>query len=235
MKAAEAVRKTPAQEHDWKVISPFWVREWQLADEHTRGNGLAGLMNLLQVACTGLAMELTSTHSNVSPRDVDDGWSIIVDFPYSVWGPTGRFIGGGWKYKLQKHILRRKWDCRYFNILLLDEFQESKSDFDAPYLSRCRSYGGSMLCATQTVHAEYGLENHHKADMLMANFYTHVYCQTDPATEEAALKKLGQRREVFVITTYQPGADVSGRGWPRSASQPISLIMFVASSMLRSA
>lgn len=195
MLRAKAARKTAAEVHNWNVIAPFWGREWQEADERTRGNGLSGGNNLMQSACTGLAMALTSMDSNAFPGDVEDGINLIIDLPYTTYQETGRFVGGGWLLKIQRHLLRRDWDGRYFCILVRDEFQASKSDWDAPFMAQCRSHGASMMVASQTSHSLYGTENEHKSDALMSNFYTNAYCQVDPDTEAQALKKLGQRLE----------------------------------------
>ncbi len=211
MMTAAAKTKTPMQASDWKVFADYWSKEWLLGDERTRGNIIAGCMNVTHAATTGLAREMTGTVNNVSPRMIDDGYSFLIHLPFSVYGPTGRFVAGGLKYKIQRHILKRKWNpTGYFNVLLLDEYQESCTDFDATYLSQCRSHGGCMLALTQTVHAEFGRmgghAGHHRVSQLQSNFGTHYYFLSDPATAKAASELLGMRREIF-ITASIPGGD----------------------------
>jgi hypothetical protein len=137
---------------------------------------------------------------------------VLVNFPFSEYGPTGRHIAGGWKYLAQKHILRRHWKPgEFFNALFLDEFQESVTEMDARYLAQCRSHGGAMFALTQTIHSEYGSidghAGHHKADQLLANFGCHIYHLVDAKTAQFASELLGQRRELFINTSIQLGKE----------------------------
>jgi hypothetical protein len=213
MLAADHRRKTEIEAHDFHVVSDYWANEYVNFDPEPRGNILAGVMNTLHTASTGLARLITSTHTDITPAVFDDGYSVLIDFPYSEFGPTGRYIAGGWKHLTQKHILRRKWKPpAYYNVIICDEFQESVTEMDARYLAQCRSHGGAMLCLTQTIHSEYGSiggahQGHHKADSLLANFGTHIYHTVDPKTAQFASDLLGQRRELFINTTMQPNGD----------------------------
>jgi hypothetical protein len=95
-------------------------------------------------------------------------------------------------------------ESRYFNVMLLDEYQESATELDARYLAQCRSHGGCLFCLTQTVHSEYAAMGHtkHRADQLLSNFGTHIYHTVDAATAKFASELLGQRKER--TTTYSP-------------------------------
>lgn len=216
MMAAEKRAKTPVESHDYQVFRNFWGREFVNMDDRTRSNGLAGVTGTLHTAVTGLCRQMTSTGSNVSPRMVDDGYSFFINFPISTYGPTGRYINAGWKYKIQKHILRRTWDTAgYFNVLFCDEFQESMTSLDANYLLQARSHGGCLVALTQTIHSEYsqlgGQAGQHKADMLIGNYGLHIYHLSDPKTAQYASDLLGQRREIFVgVTPGTPRATFGG-------------------------
>jgi hypothetical protein len=156
---------------------------------------------------------MCATDTTITPRALDEGVSILINFPFSTYGPTGRFIAGDWKYRVQKHILRRKWrPGNYWNVMLLDEYQESATGFDPRYLSMCRSHGGCMFCLTQTIHSEYaaigGQAGTHRADQLLSNFGTHIYHLCDPKTAKYASDLLGYYRETFVNVSPRPAPDI---------------------------
>ena len=202
MEGAWNKKKDAIQEADFALVKDFWQSEFVLMDEKPRSSGLAGVMNTAHTFNTGLVKLMCSTETNVSPAVLDQGVSILINFPFSSYGPTGRFIAGGWKYKLQKHILRRQWKpADFWNVLVLDEYQESATEMDARYLAQCRSHGGAMFCLTQTVNSEYaamGGKGQHRADQLLSNFGHHIYHISDPATAKFASSLLDQRRETFV-------------------------------------
>ena len=204
MDAAFKKTKTTIEERDFRLASAFWSSEFPQMDDKPRSSGLAGVFNTVHTFNTGLVSEICSTKTTVSPQVFEKGASILVNFPFAQYGPSGRFIAGGIKYLAQKHILRRKWNPKgYFNVLHCDEFQECVTEFDSRYLAQCRSHGGSMLTLTQTVHSEYsgmggGGASRHKVDALSSNYGTHVYHLCDPATAEKASGLLGQRLEAVV-------------------------------------
>jgi hypothetical protein len=215
MEKAVARSKTRIEAADYEVIKAFWSKEFPLMDDKPRSSGLAGVMNTLHNACTGLAYDMTSTESTVSPRMIDDGYSFLINMPFSIYGPTGRYVSAGWKYKLQKHILRRKWKpSEIFFMMMCDEYQESVTDFDPRFLAQSRSHGGCMFTLTQTVHSEYSqVGNQHKVDALTSNFGTHIYHLCDPKTAKAASDQIGQRLETII--------DVS----PESVIDPLDTLL----------
>ncbi len=220
MKAAWEKKKSDTDQANFTLAQDFFQSEFVLMDDKPRSSGLAGVMNTAHVFNTGLVWRMCSTDTNVTPAVLDQGVSILINFPFSNYGPTGRFIAGGWKYLCQKHILRRKWNPNgYFNVMVLDEYQESATELDARYLAQCRSHGGSLFCLTQTVHSEYaamGGNGHHRADQLLSNFGTHIYHLSDPATAKFGSSLLDNRRETFISFSPRPresyGDDIFGQG-----------------------
>jgi hypothetical protein len=199
------------------VFRDFWGKEWPLLDEKPKSSGMAGVMGTLHAACTGLCREMTSTFTNASPRMVDEGYSFFINLPFSSEGATGRYIAGGWKYKLQKHILRRRWNPEgYFTVLWCDEFQESMTSFDANFLVQCRSHGGGLIALTQTIHSEFsqmgGDAGQHKANMLLGNFGLHIFHLSDPTSAQFASSLLGQYERSKISfsppETRTPKADI---------------------------
>ncbi len=212
MQAAYAREKTDIERYDFDVIKDLWTNEFPNMDDKPRSSGLAGIMNTLSTFNTGLVRLMCSTETNITPAALDEGVSILLNYPFIQCGPTGRFNAGGWKYMCQKHILRRHWKPGdYWNVLICDEFQESVTEFDPRYLAMCRSHGGCLFALTQTIHSEYGQmgggAGQHKADALLSNFGLHVYHTSDPKTAAFAASLLGQRRETFA--NYTPNSDLS--------------------------
>lgn len=190
--------------HDFDNVRSFFTNEFVHLDEKPKTGAISGLMNTAHVFCTGLAYDACATETTASPSIIDKGESIVVNYPFSIHGPTGRFVVGGWFYKLQKHILRRKFGTdSYFNVAVLDEYQECVTEHDATYLAQCRSHGGCLFTLTQTTHSEHsamggGHASHHKVGALTGNFGYHVFCQADAATAKAASEMLGMRLETFI-------------------------------------
>lgn len=214
MQAAAARPKTTIEQNDWEVVLAFWSNEFIHMDEKPRSSGLSGVMNTMHAGCTGLARELTGTTSDFTPAAIDNGASILVQMPVAQYGPTGRYVAGGLMHLLQRHVLARRWEPGgYFNVLVCDEFQESVTEECGRYIAMCRSHGGCMLTATQTVHSEYGRmpghAGHHKADALRSNYGLHIFHLVDPDTAEAASKLLGQRLQV----TYSGGSPDCSDAW----------------------
>jgi TraM recognition site of TraD and TraG len=205
--------KNRIEEADYKLLESFWTKEFPTMDDKPRSSGLAGVMNTLHTFNTGLVRDICSTGTTITPAVMEQGVSVIVNFPVSEDGPTGRFIAGGFKYLWQKHVLRRHWNQQFFNVMVLDEYQESATEFDARYLAQCRSHGGAMFCLTQTIHSEYatmsGHGHHHRADQLLSNFGTHIYHTVDSATAKFASDLLGQHRESFVSFSQKPDMSVT--------------------------
>lgn len=209
MQAASNKKKTEIQTFDFEVLIDLWANEFPNMDDKPRSSGLAGVMNTLSTFNTGLVRLMCSTETNITPAAIDEGVSILLNFPFSRYGPTGRFIAGGFRYMCQKHILRRQWKPGdFWNVMTCDEFQESVTEFDAKYLAQCRSHGGCLLTLTQTINSEYSaMPNKHKADALLSNYGLHIYHTCDADTAKFASNLLGQHREVFV--NYSPKQDVS--------------------------
>ena len=212
LEAAYHKKKTSIEQADFELLFDFWTNEFVTMDDKPRSSGLAGVMNTIHTFNTGLVRDICSTETTLTPAVQDEGVSVLLNFPFAQYGPTGRFIAGGMKYKWQKHIMRRHWNPGgFFNVMILDEYQEICSELDARYLAQCRSHGGAMFCLTQTIHSEYsamsGHGHHHRADQLLSNFGHHVFHAVDAQTAEYASNLLGKRREAFV--SYQPKSDLT--------------------------
>lgn len=207
MSEASAKPKARIDAYNYDAFHKFWVKDYFKMDRKLQSSVLAGVYNMLHTATTGLPREMTASESNVFPSLIDHGYSFLINMPISQYGPSGRYVGGGWKYLIQKHILRRKWNPGgFFHLIMCDEFQESITEMDSRFLPQCRSHGGALFALTQTINSEYsamGVDGKHKASQLLSNFGTHIYHLCDPDTATFASNLLGQYRETF--TNYTPG------------------------------
>jgi hypothetical protein len=105
--AAFEKRKPPREQAEYKLMEVYWTREYPNMDDRPRSSVMAGVMNILHVFNTGLVQEKCAAETTFTPQAIEDGVSIIVNFPSSQYGPTGQFISGGIKFLIQKHIW--KW------------------------------------------------------------------------------------------------------------------------------
>jgi hypothetical protein len=200
---------------DCKLATNQYLSQWPTMGDKTRGSIVAGLNAILHTANTGIVREMLSENTNCSPATMlKKGKSFLVNFPTSDSGPTGRFIGGSWKYSTQWQVLRRRPDDRhFFNVIWCDEFQESYTSFDPRYLARCRAFGGCMVCLTQSIHALHGTlsgENgKSQAHALLANYrYKIAHSLADFETAEMFSNLLGKSLQTFVGGSSAPQRDL---------------------------
>lgn len=216
LEAASARRKqmTEVELYDWEVVLDLWQNEYPMTDTKVQSGAMAGVMNTLGVFNRGIVRQFCSTTTNVSPKDLDEGKSIMINFPPVKYGPAGRFLQGDWKYRVQQHILGRNWKPGdFWTVLVMDEYQQCVTEPDGPFISMCRSQGGCMLTLTQTINSEYsrmggGHASHHKVDALLSNYGLHLFCTSDAMTAKHAAELLGHGLESFVSIT----PDMSGGG-----------------------
>lgn len=201
---ASKASKNLIDANDFQSIKSFFSNEFVHLDEKPRSGAISGIMNTAFVFSTGQAWRTCATQTTCSPSVIEEGVSVLVNYPTSKYGPTGKFIANGFKFKWEKYILARKWNPNgYFCVIACDEFQEAVTEADSRFISQCRSHGGCLLTATQTVHSEYsrmggGHASHHKVEALTSNYGLHIFHLSDPQTAETAAKLLGQRLEIIV-------------------------------------
>jgi len=204
MQAAFKAEKGKLDAHDFENLFTYWINEFPAMDDRPRTSALAGVMNTLHVFNTGLVREVCSTDSTITPSVMEDGYSVLVDLPFTLQGLDGRFIAGGLRRIWQNHILRRHArPGDFYNVMVLDEYQESVTGFDPRYIAQCRSHLGCMFTLTQTIHSQYGAAgggdaSHHKVQALQSNFGHRIYHTVDPQTAEDASKLAGQYLEEMV-------------------------------------
>ena len=156
LEAAHAATKSPDDAEDCERAVAFWLSEYVSMAERTRSSILAGVMGLLFVFNSGVVRRLASSGSNLTPDDVLAGGWVLVDMSPTEWGDAGAFVQAGWKYLLQKAVLRRQAQLTDpFVVIWCDEAQQTLNSFDAHYGAQCRSHLGCMVCLTQSLHGVY--------------------------------------------------------------------------------
>ena len=210
MTKADKKDKDDREKFDFIASTNFWTNEYPAMDNKPRSSILAGVNNILGIFNTGLVRDLGSTTTNVSPLDMERGKWILIDLPIDRYGESGKIIMHGWKYSVQKHVLRRQPKLGDSTIgIWCDEAQQFVSTFDPQYLAMCRSHYGYMVYLTQSYHSyiEGGQASEHKAKALLTNFYTKVaHTIGDAETAKYLCSLVGQYREDFI------NLDTEGKG-----------------------
>lgn len=215
-------KKSPAQTHDFNLAADYWLGEFPAMAEKTRSSIMTGVMGILHVFNTGIVRELVSTGMTVSPEVMLKGKWVIVNMAPAEWGDSGALIAAGWKYLVQRRVLRRKASAGDGPVVIwADEYAQFTNSYDAHYLAQCRSHQGCMVVLTQSLHSYYmsmkGDVGKHQADALLTNFATKIYhALGDVQTAEWASNLIGKGREVFVGTSLAPVedlyAEITGQG-----------------------
>ncbi len=152
MATASANARTEIEKHDFASAATYWNSHYANLDSKPRSSVEAGMMNTLNVFSMGMVRSKLSDGTNVTPADLERGRIIVVDYPVSTWGATGKAIMGCWKYITEKHVLRRKYRPGQPPIVIYsDEAQNLLTEFDSKYIDECRSHGGSLVFLSQSL------------------------------------------------------------------------------------
>jgi hypothetical protein len=212
MDAASQKQKTSIEAHDFNMIGTYWAKRFIGMDPEQRSSIIEDVTNVLHTYNAGIAREMVSTTSTITPAAMAQGKWVLVDFPLDVYSESGKIIMHGWKYITQKSILRRHTNQNDAVIVIhADEAQEMVSSFDASFLAKCRSHLGCMIYLTQSIHSYLGgmkEGGEHAAKAFLTNFGTQVFHTLgDAQSAEYASSLLGKRRETFIST--QPRQEAS--------------------------
>ena len=210
LKTAWEKPKTAMEQHDFELSKEYWLNEFVFMADKTRSSIMTGVMGILHTFNTGIVRELVSSGTTVTPDDLFAGKWVLIDMAPSEWSDIGLFIAGGWKYLVQKAVLRRVAH-EQSNVVTIhaDEAQNFLNSFDAHYVAQCRSHRGCMVYLTQSLHAYYaalpGEAGHHQADSLLTNFHTKLlHALGDIETANWASSLIGKSLQVFTGGSMSP-------------------------------
>jgi hypothetical protein len=198
---------------DCRLAMDGWVGEWPLMADRTRTSILAGMNGILHTATTGLVRAMSSGQTNCSPDLMFEGKTILLNVPISKYGPSGAFLGAGWRFLTQQAVLRREAKPGdYINVIWSDEFQTTINNFDYQYLAQCRSHLGAMVCLTQSVPGLMAALKGHtaraQAEALLATFATKIFHACDPQTAEYGSSSIGKELTTFCGGSMGPEEDI---------------------------
>ncbi|VTS00402.1 Uncharacterized protein OS=Blastopirellula marina DSM 3645 GN=DSM3645_27838 PE=4 SV=1: FtsK_SpoIIIE [Gemmata massiliana] len=198
-RAADRLEHTPRRA-EYMEIENFWLLEVPNTADRQRSGFVAGILGPADVLAAGIPKAILCSDSNVDPAQlVARNAVVITDFPLGDAGVMCPVINTALKYAFQRAILRRAAPdgTRPF-ILAIDEYQTQASEFDAEYLSLCRSARGPMVLMTQGYESLMmcfpGPGAEHKVNVLAGNCAIRMFMSPTPTTGAWLTEKLlGQR------------------------------------------
>ena len=197
-----------------KMFRDLFIKEWPELDTKPRTSVTSGLLNTLGTLNSGFAAEILSTESTVTPDDLmNKGKWIYVDFPETIYGPSGRLISAAFKYSLQTALLRRDPKPNDAPTFIVgDKAQRHIYSFDAKFLAEARSHRAGTCYLVQSLHSLHNAmesHSHHQTLGMLTNF-GHIIAHTvgDSETAKTLSDLLGQTRETFVSASGGNNTDM---------------------------
>lgn len=222
LKTAYECDKTPTEQHDFDMARDYWLSEFPNMADKTRSSIMTGVMGILHTFNTGVVRELVSTTTNVTPAEMFRGRWVLVDMSPAEYGDIGNFVAAGWKYLVQKMVLRRHATENSNPVCIwVDEAQMFVNSHDAHFLAQCRSHRGCMVFLTQSLHSYFsalkGETGKHQAEALLTNFHHKVFhALGDEQTAQWASALIGKTLTTFAGGSMAPQDSVMdelcGRG-----------------------
>lgn len=176
IRRAVQANKTQAEVTDFEIAKGTFLSELPALADKTRSSAMSGIMSWLHNVNTGIARELLTGETNISPTTMlSQGKSILVDAAPSIHGGNGSVVNAAVKWATQWSVLRREAKpTDFISVIFVDEAQEFVNNMDSHYLAQCRSHLGCMIFLSQSRHGFYaamgGDRGRHRTDALLANF-----------------------------------------------------------------
>jgi type IV secretory pathway TraG/TraD family ATPase VirD4 len=159
--------------------------------------------------------DLVSSTSNFTLEELrrKRQW-LLVNMAPSECGESGRFVGAGFKYLMQRHVLRTTAGANDpFHVVWCDEAQNWTNQYDAEYLAQCRSHRGCMVYLTQSIHSFHTAmrseDSKHQTLSLLGNFSHRIFhALGDVETAQWASDTLGKQLQTHFGGSTQPAESV---------------------------
>lgn len=227
IEAAFLAKKSKQGAHDLQQAVDYYCQEFPAMADRTRSSILSGVFGTLFVFNSGMVHERVSTTSNFSFEQMrrKRQWLLVNTSP-AVYGDSGAFIGAGFKYLMQRFVLRTEArPSDPINVIWCDEAQNWTNQFDAEYIAQCRSHRGCMVFLTQSLQSFHTSMNSESANRqtlsLLGNFGNRIFHGLgDTETAEWASKTLGHRLETHIGGSTQPAESIFDQlmGYTQSTS-----------------
>jgi len=227
--AAFGRRKNATEQTDYDIAAKFFTKTWPETNDKTRSSIQTGTEGILFPMTLGVIRELLSTKCNFTPKQaIEKRWIVIVNMPPDEWGDAGIIAGNGIKLHWSKDVLRRSIHRNSpLTCIWGDESSLWVNEFDAQYLSRCRSYRGCMVYLCQSLNSYREVLPASKADAvikaMMDNFSHKLFFAIgDSDTAEWASTLCGKELRQFTgggvqHAAYDPMAFVQQPGGASSS------------------
>lgn len=196
-KLADAVEKTPQQQHDYEMAYRYWFHHFAHLADRTRSSIVATFTSAADLLTHGLPFQILGVDSNVVPEVTYDGAVIIVDLSIQEYQEVGRIIQGILKYMFQRAVLRRSVKTHPRPVFIwADESQYYANSFDHQFQAVARSARACTVYLTQNISNYYsalGANGHDEAHALLASLSTkYFHANADPSTNEYAANAIAQ-------------------------------------------
>lgn len=199
MEKANQAASSPREKHDFRIASQYFLHQFPLMPDRTRGGILGQLESVMDILLHGVLWELFSTDTSWVPETIwQDGAIVIVDIDVQTYGEVARIANGLIKYTTQRAMLRRDVSkCDRPAVIWSDEASAYLSPFDYSFASRSRSAHSMSVYLNQSIanyHASMGAGGREAADALMSNFQTHIFfSNADFQTNQWASNMIGMQ------------------------------------------
>jgi len=210
---AQDKEKTPVQGQDFELVVDYFLFEYPQLSDKTRSVIVSTLTSTIDVLNRGIARELLSGTSNVTPEDCHAGKIIALDLPVKEFAETGQFVQVLWKSAFQRAVERRNLSESARPVFLwADEAQFFVTSQDSHYQTTCRAARAATVYLSQNLsnylHALGGEHSRPAVDSLMGNLNTKLFCANgDPVTNEWAASLAGKSRQFFTNSSTSHQSD----------------------------
>lgn len=179
-------------EESAKTLRDYWLHEFAVANERTRGDVLATLSSVIFRFTEPPVKDLVASDQGNTyiPEMVDAGRILILDCPVLLYHQAGRLYQIVIKLLVQQAVLRRPIaDSTRPVVIFADEAQNFATHADYNYLATCRDFRGATVYATQTIdNYKEAVGSEDSVEALLACLVTKVFHANAGRTNEWAEK-----------------------------------------------
>jgi len=208
---ADARSKTARQHADFELTTSFFMVEWVGLSDRTRSVVLSSFSSMVHALNRGVARDLLSTDTNVSPEMTQHGAIILIDMPIKLYGDVGRLVQIIFKYCFQRAQERRNIaENPRSTFLVCDESHLFAVSADQVFQTTARSSRTCSVYATQSISnylaAFGGDKSEPEVHSLLGNLQNQVFHQqTDVRTNSYAAELIGRSRQFLTNSTSSYG------------------------------
>jgi NAD(P)-dependent dehydrogenase (short-subunit alcohol dehydrogenase family) len=211
LRQADESHKSAQQEHDFEIVTDFFLIEWPQLSEKTRSVILSTFTSTIDVIHRGVLSQLFCADTTLTPEAIEEGAVVVIDLPVKEFGLVGQFAQVLWKSAFQRSIERRDMRQNARSVFLFaDEAQYFiTSPGDHQFQTTCRAARVATVLLTQSIgnlRAALGGSDQGEAetDSLLGNLNTKcLHANGDPVTNEWAASLIGRSRQFLVNASSQ--------------------------------